>query len=272
MPAKRIRELVDSLPDSEPETIQFLTHADPDVSLFQQLFAIDLRSLALLRMVTGLILIGSVLSRFSSVDMMYSEDGILDVALNRQLMGDGFWSVYWFNHSSNFAQLMLIITGLAAGAFVFGFQTKLMNLACLVLLWSLQVRNPLLLTGGEVLLRMLFFWMLFLPTGAVWSIDANHYQERPTRWVVSSVATLAIMLQVVYMYFFTGLAKLNPFWISGDAVEYALNLEMSVKPLGEWMLNYPGLLGVITIVVLVAEILTLFLMFIPRLYQFNRAH
>jgi hypothetical protein len=270
MPAKRIRELVDSLPDSEPETIQFLTHADPDASLFHQLFSIDLRSLALLRIATGLILIGHVLSRFSSVEMLYCDDGVLDRTLNQQLLGEGFWSIYWFNGSSNFAQLMLIITGLSAGSFVLGFQARLMNLVCLVLLWSLQVRNPLLLTGGGVLLRMLLFWMLFLPTAAVWSVDANRAANRPTRWVISSVATLAIMLQVIYMYFFSGLAKLNPFWISGDAIEYALHLEMSVKPLGEWIRNYPGLLRIATILVLVAELLTLLLMNIPRLYQFNR--
>jgi hypothetical protein len=145
-----------------------------------------------------------------------------------------------------------------------------MNLVCLVLLWSLQVRNPLVLSGGDVLLRMLFFWSLFLPTGAIWSIDAIRAEVRPTRWVISSAATLAIMLQVVYMYFFTGLAKLNPFWLTGDAIEYAMNLEMSVKPLGRWLLDYPGVLKVVTIAILVAEILTLLVMFLPRVYQFNR--
>ncbi len=270
MPDTPIRNPVESQFGDELETYQFLTHPDSEVSLFHQVFSIDLRSLAALRVVIGLILIIYVLGEFPNIKLLYSDQGILSQAVNRQLIGGGYWSLYWINGTDKFAQVLLIATALAAGAFVLGFKTRLMNLICLVLLWSLQVRNPLVLTGGDVLLRMLFFWSLFLPTNAIWSIDAIRTEERPTRWVVSSVATLAIMLQIVFMYFFTGLAKLNPFWISGDAIEYAMNLEMSVKPLGTWLLSYPGVLRVVTIAILVAEILTLLVMFIPRVHQFNR--
>lgn len=265
-----IRNPVESKFGDEFETFQFLTYPDSGASLFHQLFSIDLRSLAALRIVIGLILIGYVLGESNNLKLLYSDDGVLSLAVNRQLIGEDYWSLYWINGTDEFARVLLITTVLAAGAFVLGFKTWLMNLVCLILLWSLQVRNPLVLSGGDVLLRMLFFWSLFLPTSAIWSIDAIRAEERPARWVVSSVATLAIMLQVVYMYFFSGLAKLNPFWLSGDAIEYAMNLEMSVKPLGTWLLSYPDVLRVLTIAILVAEILTLLVMFIPRVYQFNR--
>ena len=78
------------------------------------------------------------------------------------------------------------------------------------------------------------------------------------------------MLQVTFMYFFTGLAKVNPFWLSGDATEYALYLEMSVRPLGSWLSQFSTVLWCVTLIVLIAELLTLFLLFIPRFHSFSR--
>ena len=63
---------------------------------------------------------------------------------------------------------------------------------------------------------------------------------------------------------------MNAFWLNGDAVEYAMQLEMSVKPLGSWLASMPTVAKIATIATLVAEIATLFLMFIPRLHHFNR--
>ncbi len=270
MPSNRLRRLVASKIGNEPERFQFLADRDSGSSWLHQVFTIDLRSLAALRMVMGLILIVQVLGQSSNVDLLFSDQGIMSRSLNHQYTGDGYWSLFWINGTGNFAQMLFVLTGLAAALFVLGFQTRVVNLVCLLLLWSIQVRDPLILTGGGILLRMLFFWSMFLPMGAMWSIDASRSEERPTHWSVSSIASAAILLQVVYMYFFTGLAKLNPFWISGDAIEYALNLEMSVKPLGEWLKSWPGVLRAMTFAIPIAEILTLPIMFLPRLYQFNR--
>lgn len=270
MPARRIRNLLESRIGNEPERFQLLTDPDPDRSWLQQIFAIDIRALAVLRIAMGLILILEVISHSVQADLLFSDQGILTRALNRQYVGDGYWSLYWINGAGNYAQMLLIITGLAAASFMLGFQTRVMSVVCLLLLWSLQVRNPLILTGGGVLLRMLFFWSVFLPMGVIWSVDASRAEERPERFSVSSVASAGMLLQVVFMYFFTGLAKLNPFWLDGESISYAMQLEMSVKPLGVWLQSWPGLMKYGTWAVLVAELLTLPVMFLPRLFQFNR--
>jgi hypothetical protein len=72
------------------------------------------------------------------------------------------------------------------------------------------------------------------------------------------------------MYFFSGISKLNPFWINGDAIDYTLHLEMSVKPWREWLAGYGWFNRLATRAVLIAELLILPLVFIPRLHQFNR--
>jgi hypothetical protein len=78
------------------------------------------------------------------------------------------------------------------------------------------------------------------------------------------VGSAAILLQIAYMYFFSGLAKWNPYWIGGSAMQYAMNFEMYVKPAGQWLAQYPDWLQFLTLLTLAAEIFGPVLMFIPR--------
>jgi len=258
-----------SFGDEFPDSFQLFNDAD-DAGWFHQLFCIDVRSLALLRISLGVLVVVSALMQLTHVPLFFSESGVLPQSLNQKYLGDGYWSLLWLNESPQYANTLIGCLAVLGVVLALGYQTRLCTLICLVLVWSVQVRNPLILTGGDVLLRMLLFWSVFLPLNAVWSIDALRSGERPSQWSVASIATMAIMLQVVYMYFFSGLAKLNPFWLTGDAVEYALRLEMSVRPLGSWLAEQNNLLFFVTLAVVVAEFATLFVMFIPRLTHFAR--
>lgn len=270
MPTTIIKDIIAANEGNQPEAFQFLTEPEPEISWFDHLFAIDLRALAALRIWLGTMVLLFIFNQIGSIDLLYTDKGILPRSLGRQLLGDGFWSLLWFDGPVGDIRIILIATGVMAGAYALGYQTKLINLLLLVLLWSIQIRNPLILTGGDVLLRMLLFWTLFLPVNKVWSIDASQSENKNDRWKIANIATMAIMFQIVFMYFFTGVAKLNAFWLNGDAIQYAMNLEMSVKPLGRWLAGYPKLMYFGTIATLFAEIMTLFLMFIPRVNLFNR--
>ena len=265
-----MREEFDIPEAGAPESLQILTDQDSGSSLFHRLFRIDLRSLALLRIALGIIVALTAFSQLGNNQMFFSESGVLPQTLNQEYLGDGYWSLFWINQTEKFSNALIVSLAVFGGVFALGFQTRWCNLICLVLLWSLQVRNPLILTGGSVLLRLLLFWSLFLPVGKVWSIDSHRAGIGPSSWLVSSVASMAIMLQIVFMYFFSGLSKLNPFWLTGDAVEYAMRLEMSVKPLGAWLADQNNVLFFITFAVVIAEISTLLTMFVPRLNHFAR--
>ena len=41
----------------------------------------------------------------------------------------------------------------------------------------MESRNPIILHGGDIVLRMMLFWSLFLPLGARWSAD----EDNPSR-------------------------------------------------------------------------------------------
>src|SRR5207302_774947 len=116
-------------------------------------------------------------------------------------------------------------------------------------LLSLHNRNPMILQGGDVLLRMLLFWGMFLPLGVRYSLDAllkpSTLAPQATR--VFSVATVAMLLQVAFMYWFSVFLKTDPVWF-GDytAIYYALSLDHFVTPLGKLLLPYPTLIKGLT--------------------------
>lgn len=77
-------------------------------------------------------------------------------------------------------------------------RTKVSGFFSLILLCSLHAHNPFVLFGGDSLLPMLLFWMLFLPVGARFSIDFLRNPEKlgalPDRHVSMGVAALLLQM------------------------------------------------------------------------------
>ena len=244
-----------------------------------RLIAIDLRNLAVLRVGLAIVILVDLALRIGSIEAFCSDQGVLNRELNRWLCppSEGFWSLYWLNGSTGFATGLMAINAVVAVCLLLGWQTRLATAACLVLAYSLQMRNPLILTAGHILLRMLLFWSLFLPLGAVWSLDANRRNGKsgsvgpPRRGAkardgygqVVSISSAAIMVQVAAMYLFSGLAKWNDVWLRGEAMSLAMQLDMYVKPLGRELLAFPALLVLLTFSILMLETIGPLLLWMP---------
>ncbi|MED5469759.1 MAG: HTTM domain-containing protein, partial [Cyanobacteriota bacterium] len=115
------------------------------------------------------------------------------------------------------------------------------------------------------------FWGMFLPLGARFSLDTNRQRQRLTSSEeILSIASAGILLQVAMMYLFTGLWKLNPIWLNGDALAIALTDVTVTRPLGNWLLNFPSLLHFLTQATLGLELLGPLLLFSPVGTRFLR--
>ncbi len=111
---------------------------------------------------------------------------------------------------------------LATLGLLFGFGTPIVNAVLVLLLAAFWHRSPWIQNGGDRLLRIFTFYMLFADSGKAWSIDARLRGVRDA--TVSSFALRLIQMQLVVMYTYTGLAKLTGFtWIDGTAIYYALS-------------------------------------------------
>ncbi|NJO94024.1 MAG: HTTM domain-containing protein [Hydrococcus sp. RM1_1_31] len=232
----------------------------------EQLFGLDLRSLALLRIGLAVLLLVDLFKRAQDIQAHYSDRGILprEVLIEHNL-NLWRWSLHLFSGQALFQGLLFILAGAIALALLIGYRTRFVTILSWALLFSLQMRNPLIINAGDVELRLVLFWSIFLPLGACYSID-NAFNSSPrilpTR--ILSAATVALTLQVCFVYWFTCALKSDPIWhTEGSAVYYALNLDYLVTPIGKFLLNFPSLLVFLTFTTIWFELLGPFLLFIP---------
>ncbi len=229
-------------------------------------FSADLRSLALFRIVMAVVVFVDVLNRVGNLRVHYTDEGVLP----RSLLLDSFvrwrWSVNLINDLYAFQMVCLVITAAAAVGLALGYRTRTMSVIVWVMITSLQVRNPLVLSGADTFLRVLLFWMMFLPLGQVWSLDSvrSGLDRRRLDYRFLSLATVGLYVQIASLYVFTAILKSSPEWrTDGTALEYALHAHHVTKPFGEYLSQFPELLRVFTHGSLALEFLVPVLLFLP---------
>ncbi len=232
-------------------------------STLRRLFAIDLRTLALFRILIAAVLIFNIGGRMRDVEMMYGPHGVMPQDVVRQVYqaGEWTWSLYFLNSDVWFQWGLLALTLVVGLLLGLGWKTRLQTVLAWILIVSLHHRAPLLVTGGDVLLSLLIFWGIFLPLGAVWSLDSRGRPRATGSFL--SVASAMIMLQMAIMYFFTGISKSNDVWFQGDALANIYEYDLVTRPLGRWLLQFPPLLKAATWATLILELVGPFLMFSP---------
>jgi len=231
----------------------------------QELFGIDLRSLALFRIGLGVAVLADVAIRAFDLVGLYTDRGVLPRDLLLSMEGPGVYlsAHYWASADPLLQGALFAITAVCAVALLVGWRTSLATLACWYLVASVQIRQPLAYMGGDSILRLLLFWGLFLPLAARFSLDKaqGRVRPRPDRFV--SGATVAVLLQVCLIYWVTALRKTGDLWWSGQAIFYALQLDELATPLGVLMRDYPTVLETLTYVTLGLELFGPFLAFVP---------
>ncbi len=220
-------------------------------------FAIDLRSLALLRVGLALLLLGDALLHGADFAVFYGERGVLPVAQLPLVGGGGAFSLH--TYASGSPPLLWLLFGVQLGAalaLLVGWQTRVASGLCWLLLASAQLRNPFLAySGADRLLRLLLFWAMFLPLGARFSLDARRAGREPAGEVLS-VASAALLLQLGIVYWSNGLNKLVAAeWIEGNALERALGVTFFGGRFGPWLaqqgwLMKPGAWGTVAFEIL----------------------
>jgi hypothetical protein len=230
----------------------------------RELFAVDLRSLALLRIGLGVSVLVDLTARATDLVGLYTDQGVLPRDLLLALEGRHvyFSAHYWASAHPALQAALFGVTAGCAIALLLGWRTWLANAACWYLVASVQVRQPEVYMGGDSILRLLLFWGLFVPLGARFSLDAlrGRVIARPDR--LTSAATVALLLQVCLIYWATGVRKSGDLWWNGQAVFYALHSELAT-PFGEWMLAFPSVLGILTYGTLFVELFGPFVAFVP---------
>jgi hypothetical protein len=230
----------------------------------RDVFGLDLRSLALLRIGLALVILWDLQDRARDLSAHYTADGALP---GRAIPYDqeAPFSLHLIHDSFAFQACLFGLSALCAVGLLVGWQTRLMTLLCWVMTLSVQGRSEPMLHGGDVWMRVILFWCLFLPTGAVWSADAARSRRPPPPSpLLLSLGTAALVIQMGLIYVFSALWKHDPAW-HGDAtaVGDALALEAYMTPLGQWLRGFPGLLRLLTYFTFYLEAFGPALLFVP---------
>jgi len=204
--------------------------------------AIDTRSLAVFRIICGLLIVADVLLRSRNFSFFYTEDGVVPQATAQDVAFDGAVSVYYLTTDPTVIAGLFVLQALIALALVVGYKTRVATVLSFLFVISLDHHNPLVLSYADTLFRLLLFWAIFLPLGERWSVDAVHADRIP-RVRVSNAATALILFQMVFMYFVNGLHKSTSWlWTSGQATPLILGIDEITFLLGNSVRTFPTLL------------------------------
>ena len=235
--------------------------------MLKAIFQIDPRSLALFRMAIATLLLVDLAIRATDLRVMYTDEGMFPRADMAQWFHPVWsWSFHSWCGSAACQAALFGIAGVLALALLVGFQSRVAVIGSWLLLISVQHRVQPILSGAEILLRLLLFWAMFLPLAQKWSLDSRRKRPpdaaNPIAPVVSA-ATAAILIQMGLSWLFSAIFKTNGQWLRGETLALVFAHDFYTTPAGDWLLQYPGLLRVMTWGALAVEWAAL-LLFIPH--------
>ena len=240
------------------------------ISYLQSIFALDTRSLALLRILIWCIIIWDLLIWLQFLAAFHTDVWLLpkSVLLSNYQM-ENIWSMHSISSSYWYQLVLWWWQMIIAIMFVIGHKTQAMTILLWILTLSLHWHNPLILNWWDTVVRLILFWGMFLPLGHQRSLDNNKYKNIPIS--VFSIATVGYVLQVCFIYIFATILKDHPRWTTDfTAVYYSLSLEPFVTSIWSWVYNYPELMKWLTIFSYYLEWYGLFLLLIPWKNHFRR--
>lgn len=207
-----------------------------DRETLESLFAIDVRSLAAMR-----------------------------VGLASILLYDSIRSL-----SSPQAGATVTFTAIAvlplAGALLVGFKTRWATALCW-LIYGIPIRQALLEPGvsiflGKYMVALFLFWSLFLPTDARYSVDRRSFARGPGK--ILSIASAAVLVQIFFIYFFSGLNKDIGEWVlHPSAMKTVLGSTGFGNNLGRVVAQADAAMAVVSVLTIVLEVVGALLLFLP---------
>ncbi|WP_437589280.1 DCC1-like thiol-disulfide oxidoreductase family protein [Sorangium sp. So ce1000] len=268
-------------------------------SLRDHFLRLDARSLGLFRITFGLVLIADLFGRWRWVRDFYSNEGVLPNH-NHIFNLRGKQQVFSLLHAfstvgeAHFAFSLALITYVL---FLIGYRTRVFHVLSVVVLVSLTSRNVLLENAGNYAAIAILALTAFLPCGSRFSLDslraslslrdekrdtalndrsraseAEIAAERLPGWSPTSLAALAVLLQLALIYLCTALQQRGEAWRDGTAFYYALHAERLASDAGIWLRDaLPlGTLRGLTFGTWAMQLAIPALLFVPALFRWTR--
>jgi hypothetical protein len=177
-------------------------------------------TLAVFRIVFGLVAIGWTASLAPNLFTFFGPDGVLPHHRN----GPGVWGLLELSNQPLVLVGLFTVVLLAALALALGWRSRLAAVVVFVGILSFERRNPMIINSGDGLIRNLALYLALSPCGAALSLD--RLRTHPERfWEFPAKAPWALRLmqiQLSVLYLSTVWHKSQgDKWRTGTAVSYA---------------------------------------------------
>lgn len=213
-----------------------MTDQEPEESEYEsRWWELDLRSLALFRVLLGLFVLLTLASFWGDTSAFFTDAGVLPRVDLVESPYANLWLCFHMGSGTWLSQAFLnALLGFFAVGLMAGWRTPWMVAGCWILLNSLQVRNPFVGDRGDLQLSLMLFWAFFLPLGAAWSADAKAGR---TPWGKErGLAAAALVTQFGLIYLFAAYYKNGPFWLTrGDGLEHSLISPLFATDFSLWL-------------------------------------
>lgn len=232
------------------------------------LFILDLRSLALLRVGLGSVVILDLIQRFPFIEAFYSDRGFFPHTFysNYTAKSSLALSFHSFGTSTDFFTILFFLEAIFALFLILGWHTRIFTILSWIFLTSLDNRNSLILNNGDLELRLLLFWGIFLPLGGKFSLDSFRKVSRAGQY--TGLPSAAYYTQFFLIYFFAGIHKIiSPVWQQGNGVLSALSMETLATPFAVFLRSYPDLLRPANFAVVLIELAAPLILILSPTYK-----
>lgn len=209
--------------------------------------------MSVLRISIGLTLLVYYLEHIFQREYLWGNTGLVPFSLFQQIMlsRHGF-SLYLLSPSFLYQASVFYVGLVVTVAFTLGYRARISSILFYIFTWSLFQRNIFLLTGGDNLIYLVAFFLIFADCGAHFSIDAisghNRTQPRPFMAMVHNYAVLAIIIQLGLVYFNSAFYKIRGhLWQNGTAIYYILrSSEFNLSPFAHHFYDRQAVVSLLT--------------------------
>ncbi|MBC7450675.1 MAG: HTTM domain-containing protein [Cytophagales bacterium] len=224
----------------------------------------DIRALSFMRILLACVILLDLCIRITDLEAFYSDTGAVPLSMLFQYDWNPYFvSLHTISGLWQIQLILFILSACCAFMMLIGYRTQLSTFLCWFLMLSLHNRNGLINQGGDDLLRMVLFWGIFIPWGARYSCDRLRDPFANISTTFISIATIAYLLQICYIYTGSALLK-GPEWNTEyTALYYAYSLDQITMPIVQYIYYYPDLLKKLTFIAYHFELLIPILFFIP---------
>ena len=216
------------------------------LSWIQKPFYLDLRSIALFRVLLSLILIYDFLwTRLPYYKLFHTSQGLVSL---ETIFSKNSLNIFILLLSENSILLFLFfyLTLVFSFFLLIGYKSKTSSFLCLCLLWIFQSQSPLILSNTDQLIKLFLFWACFLPLGGIWSVDRALSLSQKGKFQFLHSSSFLFISQIVLVYILTWLMAWNRSEGPQDVIGHLLSLEQSRKPFGAFLAQWPSLTETLT--------------------------